>query len=59
MVMPEMDGIELAREIRRTARTYLPLLLVRRSAGCRRLARPTRFAAQLAKPIKASQLHDA
>jgi CheY-like chemotaxis protein len=58
--MPEMDGQELAREIRRhLSAQELPLLLVT-SLGRLPQARGTDgFAAQLAKPLKASQLYDA
>jgi PAS domain S-box-containing protein len=60
LVMPEMDGQELAREIRRhLSAQELPLLLVT-SLGRLPQARGTDgFAAQLAKPLKASQLYDA
>ena len=56
--MPEMDGATLAREIR-ARRQVLPLVL------CSSLGRPELesdgavFAAQLAKPLKPSQLYDA
>jgi PAS domain S-box-containing protein len=58
MLMPELDGIALAREIRRErdARA-LPLVLLT-SLG-RRAADPALFAATLTKPIKPSQLYDA
>jgi CheY-like chemotaxis protein/HPt (histidine-containing phosphotransfer) domain-containing protein len=60
MLMPDMDGLELAREIRRHRdANMLPLLLltsVGRLPGARASAE---FAAQLAKPIKASQLFNA
>jgi PAS domain S-box-containing protein len=59
MMMPDMDGVALAREIRkqRSARD-LPLLLLT-SLG--RLPRDgaTAFDAQLAKPLRASQLYNA
>jgi PAS domain S-box-containing protein len=59
LVMPEMDGRELAREIhRRRGAQELPLLLVT-SLGRLPQAREDAFAAQLAKPLKASQLYDA
>jgi PAS domain S-box-containing protein len=60
MVMPEMDGISLAREIRRQRpEPELPLLLVT-SLGRLPQARSTGvFAALLAKPLKASQLYNA
>ena len=60
-VLPEMDGLALAREIRsRRDERELPLVLVT-SIGRRRevSAQAGHFAAQLAKPLKASQLHDA
>ena len=57
MQMPEMDGLELAREIRRYGIRGLPLLLL---TSMDRLAeaRGQEFAAQLVKPVKASQLHE-
>jgi len=60
MQMPEMDGLDLARQIRQHRdERDLPLVLLtslgrlppERSAGA--------FAVQLAKPLKASQLYDA
>ena len=58
--MPEMDGLALAREIRRWRdERELPLLLLT-SLGRRREVRAAgEFAAQLAKPFKASQLYNA
>ncbi|HSK17138.1 MAG TPA: PAS domain S-box protein [Gaiellaceae bacterium] len=60
MQMPEMDGLALARALRRErdAKT-LPLVLLS-SLGRRPEDGPARvgFAAQLAKPIKASQLYE-
>jgi len=60
MLMPDMDGLELAHEIRsHSDANALPLLLltsVGRLPGARASAE---FAAQLAKPIKASQLFNA
>jgi len=60
MMMPDMDGIALAREIRRHRdERDLPLLLLT-SLGRLPQARSTgEFSAQLAKPIKASQLYNA
>jgi signal transduction histidine kinase/DNA-binding response OmpR family regulator len=57
MHMPEMDGVTLAREIRR-AHTALPLVLF--SSLGRREAGDTEhlFAAYLAKPLRQSQLFD-
>lgn len=57
MVMPEMDGLTLAAEIRRL-QAELPLIMLtsgQREAGPERAD----FAAFLAKPIKASHLYDA
>ena len=61
LVLPEMDGIALADEIRRRrSERELPLLLVTSIGRRREVSGDTgRFAAQLAKPLKASQLHDA
>ena len=60
MVMPEMDGLELAREIRRhREESALPLVLVTSLGRLPRARAASGFAAQLAKPVKASQLHDA
>jgi PAS domain S-box-containing protein len=59
--MPELDGLSLAREIRRSpAGASLPLVLLT-SLGRRKedLEGETGFAAYLTKPIKGSQLHDA
>jgi PAS domain S-box-containing protein len=60
MMMPDLDGIALAGEIRRhRAERELPLLLLT-SLGRLPQARSTgEFSAQLAKPIKASQLYNA
>jgi PAS domain S-box-containing protein len=55
--MPELDGFALAREIRRSE-VELPLVLLT-SLGRVQDARSGGFAAQLTKPVKASQLHDA
>ena len=58
LVMPEMDGVALAAEIRRRPEAGFPLVLVT-SLGRHSVDGPTTdFAAQLSKPIKASQLHD-
>ncbi len=60
MMMPDMDGASLAGEIRRhRSERELPLLLLT-SLGRLPHARSTgAFAAQLAKPVKASQLYNA
>jgi signal transduction histidine kinase/DNA-binding response OmpR family regulator len=60
LVMPEMDGFELAREIRRRrGGRELPLVLLASIADFPR-ARPTEeFIVQLAKPVRASQLYNA
>ncbi len=60
LVMPEMDGQELAREIRqRLSARELPLLLVTSLGRLPQAREAEDFAAQLAKPLKASQLYDA
>jgi PAS domain S-box-containing protein len=60
LVMPEMDGQELAREIRRRlSARELPLLLVTSLGRLPQARETSEFAAQLAKPLKASQLYDA
>jgi len=58
-LMPEMDGVELAAEIRRRQPT-LPLIMIS-SAGRPETAVPiaTMFAAFLSKPVKQSHLYDA
>jgi signal transduction histidine kinase/DNA-binding response OmpR family regulator len=59
MQMPEMDGIALAGEIRKTLdRATTPLILLS-SLGRREPESPEIFAASLTKPIKASRLYDA
>ncbi len=60
MLMPAMDGITLAHEIRRHRdECQLPLLLLT-SLGRLPQGRSNRdFTAQLSKPIKASQLYNA
>ena len=60
LVMPDMDGLELAREIRRRRDAReLPLLLLTSLGRPRELRSAKEFAAQLTKPIKASQLYNA
>jgi PAS domain S-box-containing protein len=60
MVMPEMDGRELAREIRRhRGERELPLVLITSLGRLPQARTADEFAAQLAKPLKASQLFDA
>jgi signal transduction histidine kinase/CheY-like chemotaxis protein len=57
-LMPEMDGIELAREVK-TRTVDLPLILVT-SLGRLPPGEAMRdFDAQLSKPLKVAQLHDA
>jgi len=56
--MPEMDGLELASELKRR-RSDLPLVLVTSLGRLPQARASTDFAAQLAKPIKSSQLYDA
>jgi signal transduction histidine kinase/CheY-like chemotaxis protein len=60
MMMPEMDGLTLARQIRsrRTVRD-LPLLLLTSLGRLPDAELAGVFAAQLAKPLKASQLYNA
>jgi CheY-like chemotaxis protein len=58
MVMPEMDGIALAREIR-SRRADLPLLLLTSLGRLREARAAGEFSAQLVKPLKTSQLFDA
>jgi PAS domain S-box-containing protein len=60
MVMPEMDGRELAREIRRhRPESDLPLVLVTSLGRLPQARTADEFTAQLAKPLRASQLFDA
>ncbi len=60
MQMPEMDGLQLAREIRRHRdEAALPLLLLTSVGHLAEARRATEFSAQLTKPVKSSQLYDA
>jgi CheY-like chemotaxis protein/HPt (histidine-containing phosphotransfer) domain-containing protein len=59
MMMPEMDGLALAREIRsRRSERDLPLLLLTSFGRLPQSQSTGVFAAQLAKPFKASQLYN-
>jgi PAS domain S-box-containing protein len=59
MVMPEMDGLALAAEIRtRRRETELPLLLLSSLGPVQRGQSTSAFSAQLAKPFRASQLYN-
>ena len=60
MLMPEMDGLELARQIRRLRdERELPLVLLTSLAGLPQARSAHEFSAQLTKPVKASQLYNA
>jgi signal transduction histidine kinase/CheY-like chemotaxis protein len=60
LVMPEMDGLELARRIRRLrGERELPLVLITSLTGLPAMRSAEEFSAQLAKPIKPSQLYNA
>jgi PAS domain S-box-containing protein len=60
MQMPDMDGLELAREIRRYRdETTLPLLLLTSIGHLAEARGASEFSAQLTKPVKSSQLYDA
>jgi PAS domain S-box-containing protein len=60
MQMPEMDGLGLAREIRRYRdEKELPLLLLTSVGHLAETRGANEFSAQLAKPVKSSQLYDA
>jgi PAS domain S-box-containing protein len=59
MMMPEMDGVTLAQEIRRRrSESELPLLLLTSLGRLPQLQSEGVFSAQLAKPLKASQLYN-
>ncbi len=59
MMMPEMDGLALAGEIRQhRSEAELPLLLLTSLGRLAQLPKGV-FSAQLAKPLKASQLYNA
>jgi PAS domain S-box-containing protein len=60
MQMPEMDGLELARQLRRYRdERALPLLLLTSIGRMAEARGAPEFGAQLTKPVKASQLYDA
>jgi PAS domain S-box-containing protein len=60
LVMPELDGLALAREIRRHRdERELPLVLLTSFGRLARAQSSEAFAVQLAKPVKASQLYNA
>jgi CheY-like chemotaxis protein len=59
MMMPEMDGLALAGEIRsRRSEQELPLLLLTSLGRIPQVESGSVFSAQLAKPVKASQLYN-
>ena len=60
MQMPEMDGLALAREIRRyRAERALPLILLTSIGRLAEARAAPEFSAQLTKPVKASHLYEA
>ena len=59
MVMPEMDGAALARELRARGAGDTPLVLATSLGRLTQAPAEAGFAAQLSKPLKASQLYDA
>jgi CheY-like chemotaxis protein len=60
MVMPEMDGLALAREIRRhRTERELPLVMLTSLGRVPEARSSGVFSVQLAKPVKASQLYNA
>ncbi len=58
MQMPELDGLTLAREIRRLRET-LPLIIASSLDGLQTARSATEIAAQLTKPVRASALYEA
>lgn len=60
LVMPEMDGIALAKAVRADCRSDIPILLVTASASPERLAdaRLAGITAHLKKPFKLVELRD-
>ena len=59
MMMPEMDGVTLAREMRKhRSEPELPLLLLTSLGRLPQLQTEGVFSAQLSKPLKASQLYN-
>jgi PAS domain S-box-containing protein len=59
MMMPDMDGLALAGEIRQhRSESELPLLLLTSLGRLPQLQSGSVFSAQLAKPLKASQLYN-
>ena len=58
MQMPEMDGLAVAREIRRHRDSQRLRLVLLTSLGRREEADDVQFAAYLTKPIRPSQLYD-
>jgi PAS domain S-box-containing protein len=60
MMMPEMDGLALAREIRRHRdERQLPLVLLTSLGRLPQAQSAGEFAVQLSKPVRASQLYNA
>jgi signal transduction histidine kinase/CheY-like chemotaxis protein/HPt (histidine-containing phosphotransfer) domain-containing protein len=57
LVMPEMDGLALAGELRRRGAAF-PLVLVTSLGRLPRAGATPEFDAQLSKPLKSSQLYD-
>ena len=58
MQMPELDGLTLAREIRRLRET-LPLIIATSLDGLQTARSATEVVAQLTKPVRASALYEA